>query len=221
MQGLGQARVCDAPVYPSVCHVYTLASSSFSPLSLLFPSSASGFVFRPSAVPLSLPFSYSSSVTLSSLAPSVPSAPLPIFSLPSVVPSVLAPSSYFSSSSLPSSAQSSLPSFSAPPSISGPPPPLSSASLPFFSAFFDPCSTPSGVFCSSLCSYRSGSSFVCFFSFLRSLFFPLVYVFHSFCLLWGSSSWFSSSPFATFHGCSGLRSFFCGFPFFSGFVSCG
>ena len=222
LQGLGQARVCVAPVYPSVCHVCTLASSSFSSSSLLFPSSDSGFVSCPSAVPfstslLSLPFSYSSSVTLSSLAPSVPSAPLPIFSLPSVVPSVLSPSSYFSSSSLPSSAQSSLPSFSAPPSISGPPPPLSSASLPFFSTpsvSSTPVQPPPGFSALPSAPITPAPLLLLFLPSL-SLLSPRL------CLLWGSSSWFSSSPLAAFHGCSCLHSFFCGFPFFFGFVSMG
>ena len=69
-------------------------SSSFDPSSLLFPFSASGFSSLPPP-PLSflLPFSSSSAPSFSTLAPLVPPVSVPIFSLPSVVPSVLSVSS--------------------------------------------------------------------------------------------------------------------------------
>ena len=138
-QDLGQSHARGAPGFGllhdafsrDVHNVAPSLSNSFNPLSLLFPLFDSGFASLPSSVPFlsspafSLPLSYSSSASsFSSLAPS---APLPLFTLPSVVPSVI---SLSSSSSVPSFP---LPQFSNPVYPSSAPPSLS-APLPSFSA---------------------------------------------------------------------------------------
>ena len=126
------------------------ASTSFDPFSLLFPSSDSGFASIPFSRPSSssttpsLPL-YVSAPFISSLAPSAPSASFPIFSLPSVVPSLLSFSSsvprltvppfpHLSTSfAAPASSHTSALSFSAPsfPSAPAPPPGFSApASVP-------------------------------------------------------------------------------------------
>ena len=82
-------------------------SSIFSPSSLLFPLFNSGFssFLLPSSSFVSLSSSssssFSSSVGFSTVAPSLPPSSLPVFSLPSVVPSVLAVSASAPPSSLP------------------------------------------------------------------------------------------------------------------------
>ena len=102
-QGVDQSRVRDTPgssyVHNVSAHdahnVAPSVSSSFTPSSLLFLLSDSGFVSRPSPVALSssssvsLPlYSSSPGSSFSSLAPA-PATTVPLFSLPSVVPSGL------------------------------------------------------------------------------------------------------------------------------------
>ena len=76
-------------------------SSCFNPASMLFLFSDLGFASLPSSMPsysslaFSLPLSSSSALTFSSLAPSASCTPLPLFSLPLVVSSVLPLSSIF------------------------------------------------------------------------------------------------------------------------------
>ena len=132
------------------------ASTSFDPSALLFPS-ASGFSSLPfswhpssySSAP-SLPFPVSAPPYIFSLAPSAPSASVPIFSLPSVVPSSSSappvpplsgpffapPSSHpstlsFFAPSFPLAPAPSSPGFSAP------------ASVPLFSSSYHASSAPS------------------------------------------------------------------------------
>ena len=137
-QDLDQSRARGAPgfglLHDAFCrdvrNVAPSPSASFNPTSLLFPLSDSGFASLPSVPFLSPPaFSLplSSSSSASSFSSLTPSAPLPLFTLPSVVPSVI---SLSSSSSVPSFP---LPQFSTPvyPSAA---PPSSSAPLPSFSA---------------------------------------------------------------------------------------
>ena len=131
-QDLVQPRVRGAPSFDILHDAYSRdlrnvtpsPSPSFNPMSLLFRLSDSGFASLPSSVPFSsspafyLPLSSSSSASsFSSLAPS---APLHLFTLSSVVPSVI---SLSSSSSVPSFP---LPQFSSPvyPSAAPPPPPI-------------------------------------------------------------------------------------------------
>ena len=150
-QDFDQSQVRVAPGYDllhdvyshDLCNVAPSPSSSFNPTSLLFPLSDSGFVSHPPSVPFSsspafsLPLS-SSAASFSSLA----SAPLSLFTLPSVVPSVISLSSS-SSSSAPSFP---LPQFSSPVFPSAAPPP-SSAPLPLFPApslFSTPVRPPPG-----------------------------------------------------------------------------
>ena len=89
------ANVANVSFAPSV------SASSFDPSALLFPSFDSGFSSRDfpslpasssSSAP-SLPLPFSAPPPISCLAPSAPSVSVPIFSLPSVVPSVLSSSS--------------------------------------------------------------------------------------------------------------------------------
>ena len=140
-------------------------SSGFSPASLLFPLSDCGFSSfpLPSSSSIVSSSSYSSSAMgFSSVAPSLATSSLPVFSLPSVVPSILAVSAPASPSSLPLA-----PSQGFPPSLpfpSGTPPfpypssafPLSSAPCSALSSFSTP--TVSSSFPQVFPSYSSSGS---------------------------------------------------------------
>ena len=150
--GMDQLRVRGKSFVPSVASASAVRdvslSSSFNPSSLLFPLANSGV----SSFSSSLPFSthVSSSFGLSTVAPSVPPSPVPIFSLPSVVPSLLSASSLAPSSS----SSSFLPTV---PSASLPPPaPLSVSSS---SSFAPPLLTPSSAFPSSASTFRPSFPF--------------------------------------------------------------
>ena len=134
-------------VIAAYVHHVPRSVSSFDPTSLLFPFSDSGFSSLPPPTPvLSLP-------SFSSLSSTAPSSTVPIFSLPSVVPSVLPPPSLPSSAFSALSSSFSLPlsslpspsvsSFSAPRSVV--PPLVSSSFSPWFSSLPQPPSSSSAV----------------------------------------------------------------------------
>ena len=130
-QEFDKSRVRDAPGSHFVYNVSAPFSSLVHPSSLLFPLSDSGFASHPPPVPFSssafsLPLLSSSTPSFSSIAPS---APLPLFLLPSVVPSVLSLTSASSSFAPPTF---SLPPVPAPHFPSAPPPPPPSVSHPSF-----------------------------------------------------------------------------------------
>ena len=137
--GIDQSRVSGESFSPSVASVSAVRdvslSSSFNPSSLLFPLADSGV----SSYSFSLPLStlVSSSFGLSTVAPSVPPSPVPIFSLPSVVPSLLSASSLLT---VPSAWLA----------------PLSFSSS---SSFAPPLSTPSSAFPSSTSTLRPSFPF--------------------------------------------------------------
>ena len=139
----------------NVSFALSVSASSFDPSALLFPSSALGFSsrdfpgFPASSSAPSLPLPFSVPPPLSSLTPSAPSVSVPIFSLSSVVPSVLSSSSV-TSFSAPPAPLPSLP-FSAPPSH----PPSFSVFAPSLSA---PRAPPPGLSAPSLVSFPSSSS---------------------------------------------------------------
>ena len=119
-------------------------SSAFDP-SLLFPFSDSGFSSLSSHPPLSLPSSFTAAY-LPSFS-SAPTSTLPLFSLPSVVPSVISIPSSVSAPSFSSAPSSFAPfpsplpsrSFSSAPSLRPSAPPLVSLSAP---SSFPPVSAP-------------------------------------------------------------------------------
>ena len=120
--GMDQLRVRGESFVPNVASVSAVRdvslSYSLNLSSLLFPLADSGVSSFSSSLPLSTPVSSSSSsFGLSTVAPSVPPSPVPIFSLPSVVPSLL------SASSMAPSSSSSL--FTVPSALLPPPAPLS------------------------------------------------------------------------------------------------
>ena len=109
------------------------ASSVFSPFDMLFPLSSSDFTSFPLPQSSSAPFSSSSSSSsfgFSTVASSLPPSSFPVFSLPSVVPSVLAISASHPPSSLPPP-----PKFPAPVSLPSLPSASPFVSLPFRSSF--------------------------------------------------------------------------------------
>ena len=139
--GRDESRGIYSGSFPSATSVGV--SSVVSPASLLFPVSDSGFSSFPLPSSSSIGCSSSSSSSalgFSSVAPSLPPSSLPVFSLPSVVPSVLAVSDSTPPSSLPLVLP---PGF--PPSLpfpSGCPSPFPRPSSSAFPLSSTPCSVP-------------------------------------------------------------------------------